>query len=118
MSQSGINRDQMPYAQRMYMQMVHAELEKWWSGISLFSRILQFLQECGANTLKSTYHLNFMSNLRKPIPTVIIEKPWTAIFTACDLFRNIAKYVAMHLGYPYNQQDDEGIMRYLEIMRN
>lgn len=40
-----------------------------------------------------------------------------AVETACGLFRQAAKAVGTMLGYVYNQQDDDGIMEYLRMVR-
>ena len=42
---------------------------------------------------------------------------WQAVFNGCDLFRSLAVKVGAHLGYLYNEKDDEGTMRYLEMMK-
>jgi len=43
---------------------------------------------------------------------------WTAVFTACDLFRNIALQIADYFGYIYNKQEDESMMMYLNKVKN
>lgn len=114
----GIVRDQMPYVQRMYMQIVHAELEKmveWYIAVQH-----NFTVSTGmwGKYFKKYLPPELYEQYTKTYSNCNYENLWTAIFTACYLFRNIAKQVAIHLGYTYNQQDDDGIMRYLEKMKN
>jgi hypothetical protein len=41
-----------------------------------------------------------------------------SILAACELFRTVAPVVAKHLGYEYNQSDDDNMMQYLISMKN
>ncbi len=114
----GINRDQMPYAQRMYMQVVHVELEKMMEWYIAVQEDFAVSTGMWGKYFKKYLTPELYEQFAKTYSDSNYENLWTAIFTACDLFRNVAKYVAVHLGYPYNQQDDDSIMRYLERMRN
>ena len=42
---------------------------------------------------------------------------WRAIFAGCDLFLILAVKVGTHMGYVYNEKDEKGMMRYLEMMK-
>ena len=113
----GIVRDQLPYAWRMYHQVVHAELEKmveWYIAAEYdfsvstgmwgkyFKKYLSIdLYEKYCTTYSDADHANL----------------WQAVFNGCDLFRSLAVKVGAHLGYLYNEKDDEGTMRYLEMMK-
>jgi aminoglycoside 6-adenylyltransferase len=46
------------------------------------------------------------------------EKLWTAIFAACELFRDVAIEVGRKFGFVYNQSDDDNMMEYLIKMKN
>jgi aminoglycoside 6-adenylyltransferase len=46
------------------------------------------------------------------------ENIWAAIFTACDLFRSLAKDVAAHFGYTYNRLEDANMMKYIYSVKN
>lgn len=114
----GIVRDQMPYAQRMYMQIVHNELDKmleWYIATSQDSTVSAGMW---GKYFKKYLSSELYDQYAKTYSDYNIENLWSAIFTACSLFRNIAKEVATHLKYIYNQHDDDGIMRYLEEMRS
>lgn len=114
----GIVRDQIPYAQRMYMEIVHVELEKmieWYIGMHH-----NFTVSSGmwGKYFKKYLSLELYEQYIKTYSDCEVENLWSAIFTACDLFRNVAAQVANQLGYVYNKQDDEGIMNYLVKMKN
>jgi len=46
------------------------------------------------------------------------EKMWASVFAACALFRLLAREVAGHLGYVYNEADDINMTKYLEHVRD
>ncbi len=45
------------------------------------------------------------------------ENMWNAIFTACELFRILAKDVAQYFQYTYNTKDDANMTMYLKHVR-
>lgn len=114
----GIVRDQMPYAQRMYMQIVHNELEKMVEWYIATQQDFAVSAGMWGKYFKKYLPSELYEQYAKTYSDCNDENLWDAIFTACYLFRSMAKDVAKHLGYTYNQQDDDGIMRYLEKMRN
>jgi len=109
----GIVRDQLPYAMWMYNVIVRDMLVKmisWYIGINndfsvsvgmsgkYFKKYLQEeIYEMYAETYSDSDYNNF----------------WTAIFTACSLFRTIARPVAGHLGFTYNITEDANMTEYL-----
>lgn len=113
----GIVRDQLPYAMRMYNEIVHIELDKmleWYIGINTgFSVSVgmwgkyfkQYLPAPLYDAYAKTYSNGNYENL------------WAAIFKACELFRMIAPAVGKHFGYSYNQNDDENMTEYLKRMK-
>lgn len=113
----GIVRDQMPYAQRMYMQVVHVELDKmieWYIAIQYDFEI--------ATGMWGKYFKKYLTpeiyeQYMKTYSDCKTESFWIAIFIACDLFRDIAKKVALHFEFSYNEKDDVGMKKYLLKMR-
>lgn len=113
----GIVRDQLPYAQRMYMEVVHIQLEKmveWFIAsrhnfsvsTGMWGKYFKkYLEPELYEQYADTYSDSDYGNL------------WAAIFTACDLFQNLANQVADYFGYCYNEQDEEGIRKYLKMMK-
>ncbi|MGE5703951.1 MAG: aminoglycoside 6-adenylyltransferase [Clostridia bacterium] len=45
------------------------------------------------------------------------DRMWDALFTACELFRTVAKDVAEHFRYPYESNDDRNMTNYLKRVR-
>jgi len=50
-------------------------------------------------------------------PGAVEEEIWFALFTAGDLMRKVSIPVADKLGYPYPNQDDEKVSRYLRQVK-
>lgn len=112
----GLVRDQIPYATRMYNQIVHIELDKmleWYIGINT-----EFSVSAG---MWGKYYKKYLSIelYEEYIKTYInYDNPWESIFIACELFRTVASVVGKHFGYKYNQSDDDNMMQYLISMKN
>lgn len=114
----GIVRDQLPYAMRMYHEVVHVEIDKmleWYIGIQTgFSLSVgmwgKYFKKHLSTELYELYKNTFSDGN--------YDNLWEAIFTACELFRIIASFVGEHFGYVYNQQDDENMTAYLMQMKN
>jgi len=47
-----------------------------------------------------------------------LEDNWTALFESVDVFRNVAKEVAIQLGYDYPDDLEKRVVRYLEQVKN
>jgi aminoglycoside 6-adenylyltransferase len=112
----GIVRDQLPYAMRMYHEVVHIELDKmlmWYIGIKT-----EFSVSVGmwGKYFKKYLPTEFYELYTKTYSDY--ENLWTAIFTACELFRTVAIEVGKSFGYEYNQSDDDNMMIYLIKMKN
>ncbi len=113
----GIVRDQLPYAMRMYHEVVHIELDKmleWYIGTKTeFSVSVgmwgKYFKEYLPIELYETYTKTYSDN--------DYEKLWTAIFAATELFRTVAHVVGKNFGYLYNQSNDDNMMSYLAEMK-
>jgi aminoglycoside 6-adenylyltransferase len=112
----GIVRDQYPYAMRMYNEIVHKELDKmleWYIGIET-----EFSVSVG---MWGKYFKKYLPAELYEIYTKTYsdcENLWTAVFSACDLFRTAASAVGRHFEYVYSQSDDDNMMQYLIKMKN
>jgi aminoglycoside 6-adenylyltransferase len=114
----GIARDQLPYAMRMYIQIVHIELEKmaeWHIGMqhnySVASGMWgKYFKKYLAPELYELY--------AKTYPDGDYQNFWTAIFTACDLFRMLALPVAERMGFAYRQDEENGMRKYLRMVKD
>lgn len=112
----GILRDQLPYAMRMYHEVVHIELDKmlmWYIGIKT-----EFSVSVG---MWGKYFKNYLPTELYELYTKTYsdyEDLWAAIFAACELFRTVATEVGKNFGYEYKQSDDDNMMKYLIKMKN
>lgn len=114
----GIVRDQFPYAMRMYHEIVHIELDKmieWYIGINT-----EFSISVGmwGKYFKKYFPAELYEMYTKTYSDSNYENLWSAIFTACELFRTTAPVVAEHFGYTYNQNDEVNITEYIKKMKN
>ncbi len=114
----GIGRDELPYAKEMFDYHVRSMLNQmvsWYIGIThdfavssgkmgkYFKRYLSAdLYEMYAATYSDADYENF----------------WKSVFTAGDLFRNLALLVAKELDFQYNKSEDENIIKYLLDVKN
>ncbi len=107
----GIVRDQFPYAMRMYNEIVHKELDRmieWYIGTKT-----EFSVSVG---MWGKYFKKYLPTELYQLYTKTYsncEMLWTAIFAACELFRDVATEVGRQFGYLYNQSDDDNMMKYL-----
>lgn len=114
----GIARDELPYAMMMYHNIVRVELHdmiSWYLGAKHNFKISvgkmgkyfkQYLPQSLYEMYVQTYSDGTYENL------------WNSILISCNLFQILAKEVAKYLGYTYNQQDDDGIMQYLNMVKD
>jgi aminoglycoside 6-adenylyltransferase len=112
----GIVRNQIPYATRMYNEIVHIELDKileWYIGFNTeFSVTVGMWGKYFKKYLPAELYQSYLKSYFN------YENPWESIITACELFRTVAPIVGKHFGYQYNQNDDDNMMQYLFRMKN
>ena len=114
----GIVREQLPYAMRMYTEVVHIELEKmteWYIGVNN-----QFIVTTG---MWGKYFKKYLQEEQycmylKTYSSGDYEELWAAIFTACKLFRAFAIEVGTYFDYDYIESEDKNMMRYLLAVKN
>jgi aminoglycoside 6-adenylyltransferase len=114
----GIARDELPYAMWMFNNPVRDMLVgmiDWYIGIhtdfsvsvgKLGKYYKKYLPADLYEMYAKTYSDSDYSHL------------WTAVFTACELFRTIAPVVSEHLGYVYNQSEDTSMTAFLVTTKN
>ncbi len=112
----GIVRNQFPYAMKMYNEIVHIELDKmleWYIGINTdFSSTAGMWGKYFIKYLPTEFYELYIKTYSN------CEMLWSAIFTACELFRTVASEVGRHFGYLYNISDDDNMVQYLTKMKN
>lgn len=114
----GIARDELPYAMEMYHTVVREELHwmlAWYIGCRTDFQVSpgkmgKYFKRYLPEDLYRHYEHTYSDG--RP------ERFWQALETACELFRTAAMAVGSALGYSYNQQDDDGIMEYLRMVRD
>lgn len=113
----GIARDELPYAMQMFHQyvqdMLHQMLD-WYIGVNT-----NFSVSAGKS---GKYYKRYLSKelyeqYCKTYSDSRYDNFWTSVLTACDLFQKAATFVAAHLSYSYNSQEEEGLLRYLNFCR-
>lgn len=114
----GIARDELPYAMWMFNVVVR----------DMLVRMLEW--HIGVNTEFSVSAGKLGKFFKKYLPKEIYEmysktysdsdynNLWAAIFKVCELFRIVAPVVSNHLGYIYNETEDENITDYLIRIKN
>jgi len=113
----GIARDELPYAMSMFNRIVRDMLEKmieWYIGVNYDFSITtgkmgkyykKYLPEILYEKYTKTYSDGNYENL------------WNSIYTACELFHIIAERVAEYLSVSYNQHEEDGMIKYLNMVK-
>lgn len=113
----GLVRGQLPYAMRMYTGVVHPELERmtaWYIGTETDFGVSvgmwgKYFQKLLPPPLYARYASTYAAGDSRCL--------WNAVFEACALFRELARAVGGRLGYPYPEEDDAHMTRYLLQMQ-
>lgn len=114
----GIARDELPYAMVMYHTVVREELHDMLSWYIGCQNDFQVSPGKMGKYFKRYLPENLYNLYERTYSDAVPEHIWQAVFAACDLFRTAAGEVGRALGYAYNQQDDEGIMQYFNMVKS
>ncbi|MGM0846644.1 MAG: aminoglycoside 6-adenylyltransferase [Bacillota bacterium] len=114
----GIWRDELPYAKYMFECIIRHHLDEvvsWWIGsktdFGLSSgKLGKYFKKHLPDSLWKRYCATYSDGN--------YENFWEAIFTACFLFRELAREVAHSLSYTYPEQDDLNMTGYMERVRH
>ncbi|AKG33338.1 aminoglycoside 6-adenylyltransferase [Paenibacillus durus] len=113
----GIWRDELPYAKQMFECVIRRRLDEmisWWVGTNYDFQVSigkmgkymkKYLPESYWDMYKETYSDSNDHHM------------WNSVFTACELFRILAKEVAEHFQYTYEIKDDVNMTNYLRRVR-
>ncbi len=114
----GIKRDQIPYAMRMYTEVVHTQLDRmveWHIAMNHdFSVSTGMWGKYYKKYLSSELYEHYLKTYTDGSP----ENLWNAVFSACDLFRFLAQQVSDQLGFTYCMQDDENMIKYITSIKD
>lgn len=114
----GFARDELPYVMNMFNCVVRDMLDKmteWYIGMHN-----DFKVSAGKN---GKYFKKYLpEKLYKMYADTYsdsdYENVWNAVFTACGLFRTMAKEIAENFGYKYNAAEDGNMTAYMLKIRN
>jgi len=114
----GIARDELPYAMNMYNCIVRDMLDKmieWFIGVNH-----DFSVSAGK---MGKYFRNYLpENLYEKYKTTYSDSNynhfWDSISSACELFHLAAEKVANYLNVEYDQNDENGMLKYLSMVKN
>jgi aminoglycoside 6-adenylyltransferase len=114
----GIARDELPYVMEMYNHYVRDMLNRlleWYIGMhhdfSVSSgKMGKYYKKYLPKELYDMYVRTYSD--------AHYENIWAAVFTACDLFHSVAVKVGGHFGFDYKQADEDGMRRYLEMVKS
>ncbi|MDE6030335.1 MAG: aminoglycoside 6-adenylyltransferase [Oscillospiraceae bacterium] len=114
----GIARDELPYVMGMLNSPVRSALNHmvdWYIGAENDFKVSagkmgkyykRYLTEELYGMYAATYSDSDYDNI------------WSAVFTACTLFRRLAEAVAERFGYTYDMSEDENIIDYMNKVKN
>jgi aminoglycoside 6-adenylyltransferase len=113
----GIARDELPYAMNMYNCIVRNMLDKmieWFIGINH-----DFSVSAGkmGKYFKNYLPENIYKKYEKTYSDSNYNQFWNSIFSSCELFHLVADKVAIYLNVPYKQDEENGMIRYLNDIR-
>ena len=114
----GIARDELPYAMWMYHVVVRETLEamiEWHIGINTGFSLSAGKQ---GKFFKKYMPEELYEMYKKTYSDGEYDNFWSAIFTACDLFRIIAPQVGEYFGFVYKKGEEENMLEYLKWVRS
>jgi len=114
----GIWRDELPYAQQMFENVIRGRLDEmvsWWIGMNNdFQISAGKMGKYFKNYLPATYWEMY----EKTYSDYHYDNLWNSVFVTCDLFRTLAEEVASNLFFTYPSNDDKNMTEYLIHVRN
>jgi aminoglycoside 6-adenylyltransferase len=113
----GIARDELPYAMNMYNTIVRDMLHKmleWHIGIEHDFSVSagkngKYFKRLLPQEIYAKYALTYSDS--------DYENFWEAVYIICGLFHEVAIKVAGFLDVEYNQDEENGMMKYMEMCR-
>ncbi|MCL2833238.1 MAG: aminoglycoside 6-adenylyltransferase [Treponema sp.] len=114
----GIARGELPYVMYMLNEIIRPELHYmigWFIGVEN-----GFNFSVGKNCKYIKHYLpeDLYNQYRKTYSGADYAEIWNSIYAMCGLFHNLALQVAGHFGFTYNQNEEDGMMKYLEMVKH
>lgn len=114
----GIGRNQIPYAMRMYTEVVHPQLDKMIEWYIAMNNNFTISTGMWGKYFSKYLPLEFYDMYLNTYSDCDLNNFWDAIFTCCEFFSIIAKQVSEKFDYIYNIKDEENIMQYLNNIKD
>ena len=113
----GIARDELPYVTQMLNEVVRSELHdmiRWYIGVThgfdlSAGKDGKYFKRYLPPELYARYAATYSGGN--------YEDVWASLFTMCGLFHTLAVDVAAHFGFVYRQDEEEGMRKYLRMVR-
>jgi len=113
----GIARDELPYVMHMLNTVVRSELHdmiNWYIGALHGFNLStgkdgKYFKRYLPPALYAQYAATYSGSDYNDV--------WTAILIMCDLFHTLALQAAAHFGFDYRQHEEDGIRKYLAIVK-
>jgi len=113
----GIMRDELPFVMSMLNEVVRPELHdmiKWYIGTQHGFNLStgkdnKYFKEYLTPELYSQYAATYSGSNYVDI--------WASVFTMCKMFSKLAKAVAEHFEFTYNQDDEDGLREYIRLIK-
>lgn len=113
----GIARDELPYAMEMYNHYVRDMLNmtvEWFIGIKTdftvsSGKMGKYFKRYLPPELYERYCATYSGSDYADV--------WASVDAMCDLFHTLAVEVAEHFGFTYRQDEEDGIRKYLRMVR-
>lgn len=114
----GIWRKELTYAKHVSEQIVKEELIKllsWYAGLK--TDYQKTIGKFGKN-LQQYIEPELWQLFEKTYVDADYNHMWDALFLMCDLFDKLARIIADHFGFPYNQSELSAVVQYLKEIKD
>jgi aminoglycoside 6-adenylyltransferase len=112
----GIARDEFPYVMHMLNEVVRPELHdmmNWYIGVN---HGFSLSTGKSGKYFKRYLEPGLYAEYVKTYPSGNYGDIWRAVHAMCGLFHTLAVKVAGHFGFAYRQDEEDGMMKYLELV--
>jgi len=112
----GIMRDELPYVMPMLngVRSNLSEMINWYIGIQYDFKVStgkdgKYFKKLLSPELYAQYVVSYADS--------DYENIWRSVDTMCEMFSPLALSVAEHFGFPYHQDEEDGMREYLRLVR-
>ena len=113
----GIRREQLPYAHRMFMETSHQNLAQMLDWFIATQQDFKLSTGMWGKEVEKHLSMELFERYKKTYPAADYVQIWQAIDEACELFHFLANELAEVLGFTYRQHEEEGMKKYLKMMK-